>query len=367
MASLTMVEALNLALDEAMRDDDRVVLMGEDIAINGGVFRVTKGLMEKYGRSRVMDTPLAENGIIGTAVGMAVYGLKPVAEIQFSGFTLQAFDQIEQNMARLHNRSRGKYPIRMVMRCPYGGGIRAVEHHSESREAYWAHTPGLKMVIPSTPRNARALLHAAIEDDDPVVFYEPKAVYRAFREEVPVDLEPSPPGRGQGEGSSSQRKGTLTPTLSQGEREQGPQHRSHKEIIPIGKANVAREGSDITLIAYGAMMRPLLEAVDDLVDIHKIDPEVIDLLSIRPMDTQAICNSVAKTGRCVIVHEGPRTCGVAAEIIARLNEHVFDMLQAPVKRITGYDIHFPYFQCEKFYLPDSDTIVEGVMETMRWE
>ncbi|MCL4209855.1 MAG: alpha-ketoacid dehydrogenase subunit beta [Phycisphaeraceae bacterium] len=331
MPQLTMVEALNLALDEAMRDDDRVVLMGEDIAVNGGVFRVTRGLMEKYGRSRVMDTPLAENGIIGTAVGMAVYGLKPVAEIQFSGFTLQAFDQIEQNMARLHNRSRGKYPIRMVMRCPYGGGIRAVEHHSESREAYWAHTPGLKMVIPSTPRNARALLHAAIQDDDPVVFYEPKAVYRAFREEVPV-----------GE-----------PTAA-------------KETFPIGKAHVVREGADITLIAYGAMMRPVLEATEDLVDEHGINPEVIDLLSIRPMDTEALCESVAKTGRCVIVHEGPRTCGVAAEIIARLNEHVFDMLQAPVKRITGYDIHFPYFQCEKHYLPDSDTIVAGVMETVGW-
>jgi pyruvate dehydrogenase E1 component beta subunit len=356
MPPLTMVESLNLALDEALRDDDRVVLMGEDIAVNGGVFRVTKGLAEKYGKDRVMDTPLAENAIVGTAVGMAVYGLKPVAEIQFSGFTLQAFDQIEQNMARLHNRSRGKYPIRMVMRCPYGGGIRAVEHHSESREAYWAHTPGLKMVIPSTPRNARALLHAAIQDDDPVVFYEPKAVYRAFREEVPV-LEPSPPGRGQGEGFASSPHSSGSTIY---------QPLGTKETIPIGKAQVVREGSDITLIAYGAMMRPLLEAVEDLVDIHKIDPEVIDLLSIRPMDTETICNSVAKTGRCVIVHEGPRTCGVAGEIIARLNEHVFDMLQAPVKRITGYDIHFPYFQCEKHYLPDSDTIVAGVLETVGW-
>jgi pyruvate dehydrogenase E1 component beta subunit len=327
MPSLTMVEALNLALDQSMQSDDRVCLLGEDIGINGGVFRVTKGLHEKYGAERVMDTPLAENAIIGTAVGMAVYGLLPVAEIQFSGFTLQAFDQIEQNMARLHNRSRGRYPISMVMRAPYGGGIRAVEHHSESREAYWAHTPGLKVVIPSGPRNARALLNASIFDPDPIVFYEPKAVYRAFREEVP----------------------------------------SEPESMEIGKANIVREGDDVTLIAYGAMMRPVLEAADDLIDLHKVNPEVIDLLSIKPMDTETICNSVAKTGRCVIVHEGPRNCGIAAEIIARINENVFDMLVAPVKRITGYDIHFPYFQTEKHYLPDSDTIIEGVLETLSYE
>ncbi|MCA9296614.1 MAG: alpha-ketoacid dehydrogenase subunit beta, partial [Phycisphaerales bacterium] len=185
MPQMTMVEALNLALDQSMRDDDRVCLMGQDVAVNGGVFRVTKGLQAKYGEKRVFDTPLAECGIIGTAVGMSVYGLRPVAEIQFSGFTMQAFDQIEQNMARLRNRSRNRYPVSMVLRTPYGGGIRAVEHHSESREAYWRHTPGLKVVIPSTPRNARALLQSAIDDPDPVIFYEPKAVYRAFREEVP--------------------------------------------------------------------------------------------------------------------------------------------------------------------------------------
>jgi len=327
MPQLTMVEALNLALDQSMGADERVCVMGEDIAVNGGVFRVTKGLLDKYGPDRVMDTPLAENGIIGTAVGMAVYGLRPVAEIQFSGFTMQAFDQIEQNMARLRNRSRNKYPISMVMRTPYGGGIRAVEHHSESREAYWAHTPGLKVVIPSTPRSARALLQASIDDPDPVVFYEPKAVYRAFREEVPEQAE----------------------------------------SMEIGRARVLREGDDVTLIAYGAMMRPTLEAADDLQDLHDVNPEVIDLLAIKPMDTETICNSVSKTGRCVIVHEGPRTCGIAAEIIARINEHAFDMLLAPIRRVTGYDIHFPYFQIEKHYLPDSDTIIEAVLETMRYE
>jgi pyruvate dehydrogenase E1 component beta subunit len=327
MPQMTMVQALNLALDQSMETDDRVCVMGEDVGVNGGVFRVTQNLLKKYGETRVMDTPLAECGIIGTAVGMAAYGLKPVPEIQFSGFTVQAFDQIEQNMARMRNRSRGRYPMSMVMRAPYGGGIRAVEHHSESREAYWAHTPGLKCVIPSGPRNARALLKAAIDDPDPVVFYEPKAVYRAFKEDVPEE----------------------------------------PESFEIGKAQIAREGTDVTLIAWGAMMRPVREAADDLADIHSINPEVIDLLSIKPMDTETIVNSVAKTGRCVIVQEAPQTCSVASEIIARINEKAFEHLLAPVKRISGYDIIFPFFQVEQHYLPDPDTIIEGVKDVMAWE
>ena len=327
MSQLNMVEALNKALDYSLAGDDRVCVMGEDVAVDGGVFRVTRGLLDKYGADRVIDTPLAECAIVGTAVGMAIYGLRPVAEIQFSGFTGQAFDQIEQNMARYRNRSRNRFPVSMVVRAPYGGGIRAVEHHSESREAYWAHTPGLKVVIPSGPRNANSLLHAAINDPDPVIFYEPKAVYRAFREDVPETPEP----------------------------------------IEIGKASIVRAGTDITLIAYGAMMRPVLEAADDLTELHGVQPELIDLLSIAPMDTDTIIDSVARTGRCVIVHEGPRTCGVAAEIIARINEHAFDHLLAPVKRITGYDIHFPFFQVEEHYLPDTDTIVEAVRETMAYE
>lgn len=327
MAQLNMVEALNKALDDSMAGDDRVCVMGEDVAVDGGVFRVTRGLLDKYGEQRVIDTPLAECAIVGTAVGMAIYGLRPVAEIQFSGFTGQAFDQIEQNMARYRNRSRNRFPVSMVVRAPYGGGIRAVEHHSESREAYWAHTPGLKVVIPSGPRNANSLLHAAINDPDPVIFYEPKAVYRAFREDVPETPEP----------------------------------------IEIGKASIVRAGTGITLIAYGAMMRPVLEAADDLTELHGVQPELIDLLSIAPMDTDTIIDSVARTGRCVIVHEGPRTCGVAAEIIARINEHAFDHLLAPVKRVTGYDIHFPFFQVEEHYLPDTDTIVEAVRETMAYE
>ena len=324
---MNMVEALNHALDENMASDDRVCVLGQDVGVDGGVFRVTKGLLQKYGEDRVIDTPLAEAGIIGTAVGMAIYGLRPVAEIQFSGFTMQAFDQIEQNTARFRNRTRNRYPIPMVMRTPYGGGIRAVEHHSESREAYWAHTPGLKVVIPSGPRNACALLHAAIADPDPVIFYEPKAIYRAFREEVPDE----------------------------------------PEAIALDKAVVVREGTDITLVSYGAMMRPTLEAADDLKDLHEIGTEVIDLLSISPLDTETLVDSVSKTGRCVVVHEGPRTCGIAAEIIARINEHAFEHLLAPIKRVTGYDIHFPYFQCEEHYLPDAETIIEAVRETASYE
>jgi pyruvate dehydrogenase E1 component beta subunit len=327
MSKLTMVEAVNLALSQEMERDENVCMLGEDIGINGGVFRATKDLQNKFGVDRVMDTPLAECGIVGTAIGMAIYGIRPVVEIQFSGFTMQAFDQIEQNMARLRNRTRGKYNIPLVLRTPYGGGIRAVEHHSESREAYWAHTPGIKVVIPSGPRNARALLAASIREDDPIIFYEPKAVYRAFREDVPDETE----------------------------------------VMEIGKAEVVRAGKDITLISYGAMMRPCKEAVNDLADDHSIDVELIDLLTISPMDTETLANSVRKTGRCVIVHEGQRNCGIAAEIIARLNEVVFEFLEAPIKRITGFDVPFPYFQIEEHFLPESEEIVLTIKETLDWK
>ncbi len=327
MPQRTMVEALNLALDEALGGDDQVCLMGQDIGVNGGVFRVTKDLQAKYGDDRVMDAPLAECGIIGTAVGMAVYGMKPVAEIQFSGFTMQAFDQIEQNMARLRNRTQGRFPIQMVMRTPYGGGIRAVEHHSESREAYWAHTPGLKVVIPSGPRNARALLAASIQDPDPVIFYEPKSIYRAFREDVPDE----------------------------------------PEVMPLGTAEVVRPGADVTIISYGAMMRPAREAIDDLAEIHGVDAEFIDLLSISPIDTETLLESVSKTGRCIIVHEGHQTCGVGAEIAARLAEGgAFQYLVAPIRRLTAADIPFPYFQIEQHFLPDADDIITAALELMEW-
>lgn len=324
MAEMNMAKAINLALDEAMARDERVVCLGEDIGPNEGVFRITEGLFAKYGDARVMDTPLAESGIIGTAIGMALYGLRPVAEIQFSGFDYYNFHQLEMHAGRYRNRTRGRLSVPMVMRAPCGGGIRAIEHHSESREVYYAHSPGLKVVIPSGPRNARALLHAAIQDPDPVIYYEPKAVYRLFKEEVPDTIE----------------------------------------TLPIGHAQVVRQGSEITLISYGATMRATLEAAEMLEEEDGVKAEVVDLLSISPLDTKTIIDSVKKTGRCVVVHEGPRTCGMAAEVIARINEHVLLYLEAPVKRITGYDVPIPYFAREKAYLPDADKVFNACRETL---
>ncbi|MCB0032202.1 MAG: alpha-ketoacid dehydrogenase subunit beta, partial [Anaerolineales bacterium] len=248
MAKKTMVEALNLALQQAMAADDAVVLLGEDVGIDGGVFRVTEGLRDRFGANRVLDTPLAESGIVGTAVGMAAYGLRPVCEIQFSGFSYFAFHQIESHAARLRWRSRGSYSVPLVLRAPCAAGVRALEHHSESREAYYAHTPGLKMVMPSGPRNARALLASAIEDPDPVIFFEPKSIYRAFREEVPDE----------------------------------------EEAIPLGQAEVVRQGSEVTLISYGAMMQPTLAAADQLRAEDGVEAEVIDLLTVSPLDHETI-------------------------------------------------------------------------------
>jgi pyruvate dehydrogenase E1 component beta subunit len=324
MALLTMVKALNLALAEALREDENVVLLGEDIGLDGGVFRVTEGLLETFGPDRVIDTPVAESAIAGAAIGMALYGLRPVAEMQFSGFAYQAFHQIEGHVARYRNRTRGRYSVPLVIRMPYGAGIRAIEHHSESREAYYAHTPGLKVVIPSTPRTARALLRAAILDPDPVIFYEPKAMYRAMREEVP----------------------------------------ENPEMLPIGEARVVREGRDITLVAYGAMLRPALEAAEDLADQERASAEVIDLLSIAPMDTATIVESVTKTGRLVVIHEGPRRCGVGAEVAARVAESAIEHLVAPIRRVTAYDVIFPYFARERAHLPNSDRIAGAARDVL---
>ena len=324
MAKMTMVQALNLALRQEMKKDDSVILLGEDVGVDGGVFRVTDGLIEQFGENRVLDTPLAENGIVGMSIGMAVYGLKPVCEIQFSGFSYQNFHQIENHAARLRWRSQGRYHVPMVLRAPYGGGVRALEHHSESREAYWAHTPGLKMVIPSGPRNARALLVAAIRDPDPVIFYEPKAVYRAFREEVPEE----------------------------------------EEVFPIGKSRIVREGRDLTMISYGAMMRPTLEAAAELKEKSEVEAEVIDLLTISPLDDELFVQSVLKTGRVVIIHEAPRSFGPAAEIISRIMEKAFYYLEAPIERVTGFDIIVPLFQREKAYLPDARRIVRAANKVL---
>ncbi len=324
MASMNMVTALNMALDDALRTDEAVVVLGQDVGQDEGVFRVTADLLKRYGEKRVIDTPLAEAAIVGGAVGLALYGLKPVAEMQFSGFSYQAFHQIEQHVARFRNRTQSRFSMPMVIRMPYGGGIRALEHHSESREAYFAHTPGLQMVIPSTPRNARALLLESIRHPDPVIFFEPKATYRAFKEEVPEE----------------------------------------PETMPLGKAQVVREGSNITLIAYGAMMRPTLEAADDLSESAGVSVEVIDLLTVSPLDTETITNSVAKTGRAVVVHEGPRTCGIGAEVVARIVEKSLLYLEAPVRRVTGFDVQFPYFARERAFLPGADRISQAAREVL---
>lgn len=320
MTKRTMVEALNLALRQEMEKDDRVIVLGEDVGLDGGVFRVTDGLIKQFGEQRVLDTPLAESAIAGMAIGMAVYGLKPVCEIQFSGFAYHSFHQLENHAARLRWRSQGGFQVPLVLRAPYGAGVRALEHHSESREAYWAHTPGLKMVIPSGPRNARALLLSAIRDPDPVIFYEAKALYRAFREDVPDE----------------------------------------EEALPIGKARVAREGADITLIAYGAMLIPALEAAEQLRTEDGISAEVIDLLTISPLDDQTLADSLAKTGRAAVIHEAPRSFGVGAEIVARLMERSFYFLETPIERITGFDIIVPLFSREKHYLPHAARIVRRV-------
>jgi len=317
MAKLNMVQALNLALRQEMARDDGVIVLGEDVGRDGGVFRVTDGLVEKFGEERSMDTPLAESGIVGMAVGMAIAGLKPVCEIQFSGFSYHNFHQVENHAARYRLRSQGRYHVPMVLRTPYGGGVRALEHHSESREAYWAHMPGVKMVIPSGPRNARALLVSAIRDPDPVIFYESKALYRAFREEVPEE----------------------------------------EETFPIGKSRTVREGKDLTLIAYGAMLRRAMEAADRLKEADGIEAAVIDLLTLSPLDDTLFVASVKTTGRAVVVHEAPLSYGPGAEIVARIAEKAFYYLEAPVARVTGYDIVIPLFARENSYIPSVERIV----------
>jgi pyruvate dehydrogenase E1 component beta subunit len=323
MAKLNMVEAINLALREEMERDNRVVIFGEDVGKEGGVFRVTDGLQKRFGPDRVMDTPLAELGIVGTALGMAIYGLRPIAEIQFEGFLYPCLDQINNHIGRMRNRSRGRFTCPLVIRFPYGGGIHAPEHHSDSPEAILAHTPGIKVVIPSTPYEAKGLLLSAIRDPDPVFFMEPKRIYRAIREEVP-------------EGDYA---------------------------IPLGKARLVQEGKDVTLIAWGAMVREVISATEKLKE-DNIGAEVIDLRTISPMDVDVIVTSIRKTGRGVIVHEAPKTCGVGAEIIALINEKALLSLQAPIERVTGFDIPVPLMKSEHYYLPNPKRIVSAVKKVM---
>src|SRR5262245_24380477 len=326
MPKLNMVKALNLALFQEMERDGDVLVLGEDVGVDGGVFRVTDDLQRKFGSQRVIDSPLAEAAIIGTAVGMALYGLKPVCEIQFSGFAFQCFHQIENHCARYRARSQGRFHVPMVIRMPYGGGVRALEHHSESEEQFYAHIPGLKMVIPSGPRNARALLVSAIRDPDPVIFFEAKALYHASREEVPDE----------------------------------------PEAMAIGRAHVAREGRDITLIAYGAMMRVARDAAETLAREDGVGPEVIDLLTISPLDRETIVASVAKTGRAVIVHEAPRSFGAGAEIATSLMEGAFLSLEAPIRRVTAHDVPFVGFARERANVPDAARVVAAARETLAY-
>ncbi len=324
MAKINMVQAINLALRQEMARDERVLLIGEDVGRDGGVFRVTDGLIDLYGPKRVIDSPLAESAIVGTSIGMAVAGLRPVAEMQFSGFSYLMLPQLEGNASRLRSRTQGVMTVPLVVRMPYGGGIRALEHHSESREAMYAQLPGVKVVIPSGPRNARALLVSAIRDPDPVVFMEPKRSYRAFREEVPEE----------------------------------------EELLPLGQAHVVQEGTDLTLVSWGAMMRETLKAAEAVQEKRGARLEIIDLLSISPLDSATIAASVKKTGRCVVVQEAPKTLGPASEIIAQLNDLALLYLEAPVRRVTQYDVVTPYFGREEHYLPSPEQIAVAIEETL---
>ena len=324
MAKLNMVKALNLALREEMERDGDVLIIGEDVGVDGGVFRVTEDLQRAFGSQRVIDSPLAEAAIIGTSVGMALYGLKPVCEIQFSGFAFQCFHQIENHAARYRSRSQGRFHCQMVIRMPYGGGVRALEHHTESEEQFYAHIPGLKMVIPSGPRTARALLVSAIRDPDPVVFFEAKALYHAAREDVPDE----------------------------------------PETLPIGRAQVVAEGRDLTLIAYGAMVRVAREATQVLRAEDGAEVELIDLLTVAPLDRETLVRSVQKTGRTVVVHEAPRSFGPGAEIATSIMEGAFLALEAPIKRVTGHDVSFVGFAREKANVPDVARVVAAARETL---
>jgi pyruvate dehydrogenase E1 component beta subunit len=326
MAKLNMVKALNLALLQEMERDEDVLVLGEDVGVDGGVFRVTEDLHRKFGSKRVIDSPLAEAAIIGTGVGMALYGLKPVCEIQFSGFAFQSFHQIENHCARYRTRSQSRFHVPMVIRMPYGGGVRALEHHSESEEQFYAHIPGLKMVIPSGPRTARALLVSAIRDPDPVVFFEHKGLYHAAKEDVPDEIE----------------------------------------TLPIGRAQVVRAGRDLTLIAYGAMLRLAREAAETLAQEDGAEAEVIDLLTIAPLDRETLVASVQKTGRAVVVHEAPRGFGPGAEIATSIMEGAFLSLEAPIARVTSWDVVFPGFAREKANVPDVARVLAAARETLAY-
>lgn len=323
MAKLTMVEALNLALKQEMKKDKNVLVLGEDVGVDGGVFRVTEGLYKMF-PSRVFDTPLAESGIVGTSLGLAACGFRPVAEMQFEGFIMPAFDQIVNHVSRIRNRSRGRFTCPMVIRSPIGGGVKALEHHSDNPEAFFAHIPGIKVVIPSTPYDAKGLLVSAIRDQDPVIFFEPKRLYRAIKQEVP----------------------------------------EKEYTIPIGKARVVAEGTDVTIISYGTMVRECEQAMEILKG--HVSVELIDLRTLRPLDVDTIIASVKKTGRVVVVHEAQKTGGVGAEIVALINEHAILSLNAPMERVTGPDVIVPLPKLEEYYVIDEKRIAEAVEKVVNF-
>ncbi len=324
--TLNLVQAVNEALDIALGSDPKTLILGEDVGKNGGVFRATEGLWKKYGDARVVDTPLAEIGIMGSAIGLAVNGFKPIAEIQFDGFMPSVFDQVVCHLGRIRSRSRGKLSVPLVLRAPHGGLIHAPEHHSESPEAYFCHTPGIKVVIPSTPHDAKGLLLAAIEDPDPVVFFEPKLLYRAARGEVPAG----------------------------------------KYTVEIGKARLVQEGKDLTMITWGAMVETCRKAAEKLAAEDGASIEILDLRTLAPLDVDAILASAAKTGRVVIAHEAPNTGSWAAELSALIAERGLLRLLAPVARVGGWDIRMPLFRLEQYYIPDADRVVLAARKTLKF-
>ena len=318
MPEMNMVEAINLALAQEMQRDPRIIILGEDVGVNGGVFRVTDGLQKQFGAERVVDTPLSESGIIGTSIGLAIAGMRPVPEIQFEGFLGPAYDQLVNQAARCRTRTRGAFTCPITVRVPVGGGIHAPELHSDSPEAIYAHTPGLKVVMPSHPYDAKGLLISAIRDPDPVIFFEPKRVYRSFKENVPAE----------------------------------------EYTIPLGQAKVLNEGTDVTLVTWGAMVFQCLEAIDRVPE--EVSVELIDLRTIYPIDIETIAESVRKTGRAIVVHEAPKTAGMGAEISSLIQEHCFLHLEAPVQRMTGFDTVMPYYKLEQQYLPDAAGIADCI-------
>lgn len=326
MAEISLVQAINLALARAMADDASVIVLGEDVAAEGGVFRATEGLLDRFGPERILDTPLAEGAIAGLSVGLAAQGFRPVAEIQFTGFIYPTIDQLVNHASRLRTRTRGRLTCPMVMRSPCGGGIRAIEHHSESPEAMFAHVPGLRVVIPSSPARAYGLLLAAIRDPDPVVFLEPTRLYRAAREEVEDD-------------------GTA---------------------LPLDHCFVLREGSDVTLVSWGATTRETLEAAE-LLGAEGVSAEVVDVATIKPLDTEGLLASVAKTGRCVIAHEAPLTGGFGGEIAARLAERALVSLLAPIERVAGWDTVMPTPRLERYYLPSTERILAAARRALAYQ